>query len=531
LMLYDTRAQRLHLQRSPISDIPLYWCPAEGTVLAGTSLRSLAGQAKDWQVNQDHLASFLLDTHGTGQRAEATALHPVRRVLPGTRLTLDAQGRIERTRFWDWTRCLTTETRLSRADAALRYRDLLGAAIVERMNGDLAAAEHSGGFDSSSIVCLARNALAQGVGRGPLLTLSLDYPFPNMAGEGKYMRLVTDQGGPIEPLYVREQAVLDFEGFPEQIPLHDEPSGYLFRFGIERQVIDLAADWGARTLLGGGGAELLTEPRLQYLTDLAQAGRWRAAFREARRWAADRQTTVGDLALEHFMTPMLPASWRQGWGVWRRDGYGQWPTLGPSTIAPWILPGFARQARLRDRAIAQVRRDSRAPVVRTQLLKELEGTSTVSAGWYLGVQRKGIVLGYPFQDPRLLAFGLSLPLDVRQEPGQVKPLLAEAMRGILPEPIRTRRYKCGFDRVNLDGFQAALGRLRALVSTARQWDPGIFDLGKLEQAMLAYGQGVGNALVGNQISGALSLLVWLQQLADHPPRAGSPTLVLSTPAR
>jgi asparagine synthase (glutamine-hydrolysing) len=155
-------------------------------------------------------------------------------------------------------------------------------------------------------------------------------------------------------------------------------------------------------------------------------------------------------------------------------------------------------------------------------------TSGSLANWHLAMRGRGIQMAHPFLDCRLLTFGASLARDVRQEPGRVKPLLAEAMRGILPEPIRTRRYKVGFDRVNLEGLQRALGRLRGLVHSTRQVDPGIFDHDRLEQVLVAYAQGVGNnAVAGIQVFGALTLLAWLQQLADHPPRAGSPTQILS----
>jgi asparagine synthase (glutamine-hydrolysing) len=521
LLIHDPRTRLLHLQRSVMGDIPLYWCLAGGAVLAGTSLHSLAAQAEPWAVNHDHLASFLLDPHtAAGFGTEATALHPVCQVVPGMRITLDTSGQVRRTRFWDWTRHLRDQTRLSRPEAARRYLELLDVAILERSNGDLTAAEHSGGFDSSTVVCRARDHLARGVGRGPLLTVSLDYPFPEMAGEGAFMRQVTDQGGPMEAVYLREDAALDFDGFPEQVPVHDEPSAYLFRCAIDRQLIDVAAGWGARTLLTGGGAELLVEPNLEYLTDLARAGQWRAAFREARRWAADQQTTLGLLARDYFVTPLLPACLRQGWGVWRRGGYAQWPQLTRDTIAPWITPGFARQARLRDRAIEHLRQRSRGRVAWAHKIHDLQATASNWAGWHLAIQGKGIVLSHPFQDPRLLAFGLSLPREVRQEPGQIKPLLAEATRGILPEPIRTRRYKCGFDRVNLEGFRAALGRVRSFLSTTDRFNPGIIDRGRLDQALLAHAQGLGNAVVGGHITAALSLLVWLKQLAEHPPAAG-----------
>src|SRR5262249_47329668 len=63
LLLSDPRTRLRHLHHSVIGDVPPYWWQAGGTTLAGTSLHSLAAQAGRWDVNQDHLADFLLDPH------------------------------------------------------------------------------------------------------------------------------------------------------------------------------------------------------------------------------------------------------------------------------------------------------------------------------------------------------------------------------------------------------------------------------------------------------------------------------------
>jgi len=51
----------------------------------------------------------------------------------------------------------------------------------------------------------------------------------------------------------------------------------------------------------------------------------------------------------------------------------------------------------------------------------------------------------PFLDPRLVEYAASLPLDFKIRDGWTKRIFREAMRGILPEEIRIRRAKIGFE--------------------------------------------------------------------------------------
>ena len=50
----------------------------------------------------------------------------------------------------------------------------------------------------------------------------------------------------------------------------------------------------------------------------------------------------------------------------------------------------------------------------------------------------------PFLDHRLVEFAFRLPADYKMRGVETKSVLREAMRGMLPEPIRTRRDKIGF---------------------------------------------------------------------------------------
>jgi len=69
----------------------------------------------------------------------------------------------------------------------------------------------------------------------------------------------------------------------------------------------------------------------------------------------------------------------------------------------------------------------------------------------------GVEVRMPFLDWRLVTFAFSLPDESKAGGGYSKRILREAMRGILPEKIRTRTLKIGFQSPLLDWMNGDLG--------------------------------------------------------------------------
>jgi len=69
----------------------------------------------------------------------------------------------------------------------------------------------------------------------------------------------------------------------------------------------------------------------------------------------------------------------------------------------------------------------------------------------------GVEVRMPFLDWRLVTFAFSLPDESKVGSGYSKRILREAMRGILPEKIRTRTHKIGFQSPLLDWMKGDLG--------------------------------------------------------------------------
>ena len=84
------------------------------------------------------------------------------------------------------------------------------------------------------------------------------------------------------------------------------------------------------------------------------------------------------------------------------------------------------------------------------------------------------------------------------------------MKGILPEPIRTRRYKANFNEVYGKGLNRHLPQLRQLILESGIEQLGIFDkeilIDKIEQQAI----GLGNVVSGSRINNSLALIAWYQ---------------------
>lgn len=91
--------------------------------------------------------------------------------------------------------------------------------------------------------------------------------------------------------------------------------------------------------------------------------------------------------------------------------------------------------------------------------------------------------------------------------------------------MRFRPREC-----SVEGFRRSLSRLKMFLSETVNCHPDIIDTEQLERAMTTYSQGLGNAVVGNHIAASLSLLVWLRQMIDQPPRVATPAHRIPLPA-
>ena len=507
LVIFDPEKQCLFALRDPLGNYPLYWVDDRKTLRVSTNLRLLAQQIPQASINRDFLASFLMFPYAFVElSAKQTAFEGIQRLLPGTLLALHPDGRTTQIWCWDWLKQIQPRENITPQAAGSQFLHLFRQAIAQRIEFGKIASHLSGGMDSSSVVCLARDLLAQ----RRLVTLSLVYQMRSLAGETDYIQMVVNQGGAIDPYYLDGDAALDFQWFTDKIPDHDEPYPGLFHLGMEKVLVDLASQLGVTTILSGGGSELITEGNRYHLADLIRQGHPNAALKEARQWAKAKNQSLWSILDPLGIEPLLPPLLREGIPTFLRRGYGRWSKLGLFAIPPWVLPDFARDYAMWSKALATIDQVNQYPVEQSFNLLGLRTAAGNWASWYLAAPL-GIRISQPFLDPRLITYCLSLPREIREIPGVAKPLLQVAMGEILPEPIRTRRFKGNFNQVYWKGLAQNLPHLEEMVNQSQIDKLGIFDKQQLIQVMRQHATGIGDVRSGSRISSSLAAIAWFDQ--------------------
>jgi asparagine synthase (glutamine-hydrolysing) len=426
---------------------------------------------------------------------------------------------VARHAYWDWASRIGQTKVTTLEEAGDLFAELFRMAVRQRIpKGGSLAAHLSGGMDSSSVVCLAREELARKANSSTLFALSLVYRRPSLVGERSYIDLVLRQGGPVEPHFLEADGTLDFDWFQEAIPQHDEPSAHLRSMPSQRLVVEAADRLGAVMTLSGLGSDEIADYPPYHLADLLRWGRWLAAVKEAGRWARARNQGLWSVLRKCGLQPLWPIWWREGWGPLGRQGYGTWPKLGLFSVPPWVRPDFARRYQLRQRGQLYAQRMFGRPTALSWTLFALATTSGDWGRWHLAAPR-GLNFSHPFRDPRLVCFTLGLPTQLRGVPGMIKPVLQAAMRGVLPKEIRIRGDKHGFDDMYGLGLRRHLPHLEELVRHGAIRELGILNpedlIGVLHKAAL----GIGDVSACDRLDKSLCLIAWFDQIVRRRPSA------------
>lgn len=510
LVLWDAQEGRLIAARDPLGGYPLFWARSPGGVALSTSFRPLLERLQRRSLDLEYVAEFLTMLGPVNERnSERCAYEGIHRLAAGTMLSVrPADGHVEHFPYWDWRQQIEAPVTHRPEELGERYLHLLRAAVRERIQGRIAS-HVSGGMDSTTVTLLARDLINAGAGEVPLHALSLVYHrLTDLARETPYLESAWQQGGMvIHPIPADD--LLDFDSFTDPPP-HDEPFAGLWRWAMDHAMVDAAAQLGATTMLTGIGADEMLDMQPFHIAELLRTWRVRLAWKEACRWAWMDHCSPWDI----FYPFGIAIVFRRWVAVARQFSWLRPPPASvdhwnPELVAPWIVPGFARRYAMRSQAVEEIRRTYevfRSARLSFALFSIASRTGDVGR-WSLAAPQ-GMAIAHPFLDLRVLRMGLGVQLKSRPHPDRLKPLLAEATRGLLPDVIRNRRRKGHFNEVYYLGLSRNLPFLEAMIRKAPIDDLGVFDkdilLNHLRQAALG-----GTAFrPSHRLNLALSFIRW-----------------------
>jgi asparagine synthase (glutamine-hydrolysing) len=514
LAVWDASERRLYARRDLMGGFPLYWGQRGRRLAVGTILQQVCAAVGAGAPDLEYEAEYLmLPTCGEHELpSERTPYQGVQRLLPQTILETDlVEGRAKVVKHWDWLDRLEEPVAHDLPTLAARYRELLQAAVRVRLVGPTAA-HVSGGLDSTSVALLAAAEVERGEAEGPVHTISIVYDTMTvLAREREVIRTVVCDNRHLTPHFITGDGLLDFAPYSSP-PDHEEPWPWLSMAGTEMARVEEAARAGVATVLTGQGADELLDMGPYHLTDLLRRGRLISAWRKACAAAHGENCGVWPILYPFGVQNLLPIWMRDGFGPILRGGYADWLHMGEYTIPPWIRLAYAKRYALRDRARARAQRFHQAnrDTMLSVALEKIAGRSGDLGRWYLSAPR-GILVEHPFLDPRLLCFLLGVHARVAPQPRTVsKPVLVEAMKGILPDSVRLRAKAGFFNEPYFRGLAYHATELEKLFCSGNSTPPEWLDQDVLRHCLRQSAMGIGNDRTQlDRLNVTLSWLRWL----------------------
>ncbi len=382
-------------------------------------------------------------------------------------------------RVVDWWQ--VPASRISLAEGAQNLREAVQNAVDARVDtlgsGEFISCDLSGGLDSTSIAFLAARS---GIEQIPFTVVGLD-----PANEDRTWAERAAAGLPCREHVLMDSAVspLPFADTPQFDHQLDQPFSSARNYAQRVHMVSRGVACGSGIHLTGHGGDEVLKSHWGYLhtvarTDPRLVAQHVRGYRALRHWPVvdvvralvDRRSYakwLADSADELTRPQPSPGSAPHGW----------WPAL---RLPPWVTQHAAEAARslMREAADTVEPRDpTRGQHEAVEMARTAGREARMLAQMASGAA--GLPVTAPFLDDRVIEACLAVRLSERTSPWRYKPLLVEAMRGIVPENLLKRSTKAALDTDTYTGLRRYRHELITLCEDTLLARRGIIDDEKL----------------------------------------------------
>ena len=510
--IWDKRSRSLFCARDHFGVKPFYYYAAANLFAFATEIKALLcipGVSR--RINEIRIAEHL--TMSTND-SSITFFQEISRLKPAHALRVDRTG--ERLANY-WALDPGKHTKLSSDEEyAEEFRRLFTEAVRCRTRSAYPlGAMLSGGLDSSSIACLAREVVPP---TDCLHTFSAVHDVVTQCDERDYQNVVLARGGFQPHTFQTDHAspLLDVDAMMWHLD-EVQGSGNIY---ANWSLYGSARDAGVRVLLDGFDGDSTVSHGRGYLDELARAGRWIKLASEVRHFTKKRGQSWTDaygawvrsygidpIISRHKSLRRVRRAWRSAWSRLRPNANSAGKAVRNDTLRADYLAriGWDRAARPRPSPKTE-RQVHYSLLTNPGMTGALESLNHLSAAF-------GTEVRFPFWDKRLIEYCLSLPTDQKWHKGWTRIVLRRAMKGILPESIQWRQSKTD---VSPAFYHGLLTYERELANEIINVNPGIIeDYVQIPALREAYARFVTHTAHDSDVVSiwkTVSLALWLQQL-------------------
>jgi len=453
--IWDLQRQELFLSRDRFGVKPLYYLSELGRFVFASELKAFL-YLHDFTPRENESESRHQLASGMDS-SEQTLLEGVKMLRPGHNMLVSRAG-IRVSRWW-CTLDHLVDTPKRFPEQVEQFRELFFDACRLRLRSDVPVATClSGGLDSSSILCSIAAMNQQSTKR-----MASDFHrafvaiFPNSEhDELQYAEAAVSKAG-ADPRY----RPMDCSRLIEDLPAHAYDYECIGGQGLLLPVWalyrELRRDGVIVSLDGLGSDELFMGYPRSIRTWLRHHGNLLTSPRRTIDLARTLQRILPGRSLSRLLSESDPILRTLLTGVRSAKRFLR---PGPSK-AEMPRSAFLESCGTTDEETDAHERNAMNSL--SPMNRDLYRQFHHEANWLL-LHRydrismaHGIEVRLPFMDWRLVTYAFSLPDESKVGGGYSKRILREAMRGILPEKIRTRTPKIGFQAPLYEWMNGALG--------------------------------------------------------------------------
>lgn len=442
--IFDKKKNKLFFAKDHIGIRPFYYYIDKCFFCFSSEISPIFSLSSVEKIRDDNAIETFLES--TTLAYEETLFQNIKRLPPAHKISL-VHNDITFSRYW-FPEELKIDQKITFEEATQKFKILLQEAIQVRLRSAYPiGCELSGGLDSSSILCLTSR-----INREKDI-----FPFSQRYGnlecdESYYSDLVADVLGMhvqtvrVDKLdYNKEYSLKKyFQSFPDW-PTYGSFMGLLpIAKKAERQNI--------RILLTGQGGDHIVGGNLYILSDYLRTLKFCKLYKELKYYKWSKK-----IIKNYIIKPILPKY------IFKIKDF---LTFKKRKIMVSQTSFFKKiDHGIKDTSLAF-----------NESLGYVSGT--LNAFWcdsniYHNIEKFNIESRHPYFDVRLVEFCLSLPEEYKLKQGVSKRILKEAMKGILPEQVRSRNDKAEFS-------EAVMGQLIKETNNEKQ---DIISFGILKMSM------------------------------------------------
>lgn len=441
--LWDEPKQLLWIARDHFGIKPLYYCQSEKFFAFASEIKPLLRHPDLFWSPNERLIRQYLNSGVTADGTESTFFDGIGQLAPAHHLLIQPNGVLKGERYWELGVSRELDGRTSN-DEIEQTRCLFLDGVALHLVSDVPVGTClSGGIDSSSVICTVKEVHPHGTVSTGRRIKAFSAVFPgDPLDELQFSKSVCDLTG-AEHNPVTPTAEEFWDDLVTLVRCQEEPFISTSVYAQWR-VMKLAKERGVTVMLDGqGGDELLAgylPYYISYLLNLAGHGKFSEALVEGIR-SYDLTSSLVRTYLRSLVLGSVSGLRLLIQKRWGDSALGNSPMLGYL---------------------------SRVPVGDLAARLEMDTTST-SLPALLRYEDKNsmwhsIEARVPFLHRPFFEYVASLPLDRKLHNGWTKYIFRLSMKDILPEQIRLRRTKIGFETPEKKWIQELRGRLTEFFS-------------------------------------------------------------------